>query len=137
MALSPVSAVLARVGLGKLSRLEPPEPPNRYQRRHAGEPKTRAERAKRSIRATMTPPVSPADDLEEARPLDVAVRVDVVVLPRVDLHAISDLDLLQLQLRRDVAPRGPPPMGESPTQPSTRLRVVNRQASSKSRRLRS
>jgi hypothetical protein len=85
----------------------------------------------------MTPPVSPADDLEEARPLDVAVHVDVVVLPRVDLHAISDLDLLQLQLRRDVAPRGPPPMGESPTQPSTRLRVVNRQASSKSRRLRS
>jgi hypothetical protein len=46
MALSPVSAVLARVGLGKLSRLEPPEPPNRYQRRHAGEPKTRAERAR-------------------------------------------------------------------------------------------
>jgi transposase InsO family protein len=37
MALSTVSAVLARVGLGKLSRLEPPEPPNRYQRRHAGE----------------------------------------------------------------------------------------------------
>jgi transposase InsO family protein/transposase-like protein len=37
MALSTVSAVLVRVGLGKLSRLEPPEPPNRYQRRHAGE----------------------------------------------------------------------------------------------------
>jgi transposase InsO family protein len=37
MALSTVSAVLARVGLGKLSRLEPPEPPNRYQRRHPGE----------------------------------------------------------------------------------------------------
>jgi transposase InsO family protein len=37
MALSTVSAVLLRVGLGKLSRLEPPEPPNRYQRRHAGE----------------------------------------------------------------------------------------------------
>src|SRR5690349_4690926 len=37
MALSTVSAVLKRVGLGKLSRLEPPEPPNRYQRRHAGE----------------------------------------------------------------------------------------------------
>jgi transposase InsO family protein len=37
MALSTVSAVLARVGLGKLSRLEPPEPPNRYERRHAGE----------------------------------------------------------------------------------------------------
>jgi transposase InsO family protein len=26
-----------RVGLGKLSRLEPPEPPNRYERRHPGE----------------------------------------------------------------------------------------------------
>ncbi len=37
MALSTVSAVLLRVGLGKLCRLEPPEPPNRYERRHAGE----------------------------------------------------------------------------------------------------
>jgi transposase InsO family protein/transposase-like protein len=37
MALSTVSAVLLRVGLGKLSRLEPPEPPNRYERRQAGE----------------------------------------------------------------------------------------------------
>jgi transposase InsO family protein len=37
MALSTVSAVLLRGGLGKLSRLEPPEPPNRYERRHAGE----------------------------------------------------------------------------------------------------
>jgi transposase InsO family protein len=37
MALSTVSAVLKREGLGKLSRLEPPEPPNRYQRRHPGE----------------------------------------------------------------------------------------------------
>jgi transposase InsO family protein/transposase len=37
MALSTVSAVLQRVGLGKLSRLEPPEPPNRYERRQAGE----------------------------------------------------------------------------------------------------
>src|SRR3954452_23565195 len=37
MPLSTVSAVLGRIGLGKLSRLDPPEPPNRYQRRHAGE----------------------------------------------------------------------------------------------------
>jgi transposase InsO family protein len=37
MALSTVSAVLGRIGLGKLSRLEPPEPPNRYERRHPGE----------------------------------------------------------------------------------------------------
>jgi transposase InsO family protein len=37
MALSTVSAVLMRVGLGKLSRLEPLEPPNRYERRHPGE----------------------------------------------------------------------------------------------------
>jgi transposase InsO family protein len=37
LAGSTVSAVLLRVGLGKLSRLEPPEPPNRYERRHAGE----------------------------------------------------------------------------------------------------
>jgi len=37
MALSTVSAVLLRVGLGKLSRLQPPEPPNRYQRRYPGE----------------------------------------------------------------------------------------------------
>ena len=37
MALSIVSAVLARIGLGKLSRLVPLEAPNRYERRHAGE----------------------------------------------------------------------------------------------------
>lgn len=37
LAVSTVSAVLLRVGLGKRSRLEPPEPPNRYERRHAGE----------------------------------------------------------------------------------------------------
>ena len=37
MALSTVSAVLKRIGLGKLSRLEPLEPPNRYERRTAGE----------------------------------------------------------------------------------------------------
>src|SRR4051794_40506779 len=37
VALSTVSAVLKRVGLGKLSRLDPPEPPNRYERRHPGE----------------------------------------------------------------------------------------------------
>jgi hypothetical protein len=37
MALSTVSAVLTRLGLGKLSRVGPLEPPNRYERRHAGE----------------------------------------------------------------------------------------------------
>lgn len=37
MAVSTVCAVLARLGLNRLSRLEPPEPPNRYARRHAGE----------------------------------------------------------------------------------------------------
>ena len=37
MALSTVSAVLLCVGLGKLSRLGPPEPPNRDGRRHPGE----------------------------------------------------------------------------------------------------
>ena len=37
MALSTVSAVLSRIGLGKLSRLEPPEPPNRYERQGPGE----------------------------------------------------------------------------------------------------
>ena len=37
MPLSTVSAVLARIGLGKLSRLEPPEPANRYQRKRPGE----------------------------------------------------------------------------------------------------
>ena len=37
MAPSTVSALLLRVGLGKRSRLEPPEPANRYERRHAGE----------------------------------------------------------------------------------------------------
>jgi transposase InsO family protein len=37
MATSTVSAVLGRIGLGKLSRLVPPEPPNRYQRSRPGE----------------------------------------------------------------------------------------------------
>ena len=37
MALSTVSGILAGVGLGKLSRLEPPEPPNRYERQAPGE----------------------------------------------------------------------------------------------------
>jgi transposase InsO family protein len=37
MALSTVSAVLTRIGLGKLSRLEPPEPSNRYERARPGE----------------------------------------------------------------------------------------------------
>jgi transposase InsO family protein len=37
MARSTVSAVLDRIGLGKLSRLEPPEPPNRYERANPGE----------------------------------------------------------------------------------------------------
>jgi transposase InsO family protein len=37
MPLSTVSAVLTRSGLGKRSRLEPPEPANRYQRKRPGE----------------------------------------------------------------------------------------------------
>jgi transposase InsO family protein len=37
MALSTVSAVLLRIGLGKRSRLEPPEPANRYERKRPGE----------------------------------------------------------------------------------------------------
>jgi transposase InsO family protein len=37
MPLSTVSGILTRIGLGKLSRLEPPEPANRYERRHPGE----------------------------------------------------------------------------------------------------
>ena len=37
MALSTVSAVLTRIGLGRLSRLEPPEPANRYERERPGE----------------------------------------------------------------------------------------------------
>ena len=35
--LSTVSCWLKRIGLGKRSRLEPPEPANRYERRHPGE----------------------------------------------------------------------------------------------------
>lgn len=37
MATSTVCAVLKRLGLNRLSRLEPPEPANRYCRRHPGE----------------------------------------------------------------------------------------------------
>ena len=35
--LSTVSLWLKRIGLGTRSRLDPPEPPNRYERRHPGE----------------------------------------------------------------------------------------------------
>ena len=37
MAVSTVQGVLKRIGMGKLSSLEPPEPPNRYQRDRPGE----------------------------------------------------------------------------------------------------
>jgi DNA-binding transcriptional ArsR family regulator len=37
LALSTVSLWLKRIGLGKRSRLEPPEAPNRYERRRPGE----------------------------------------------------------------------------------------------------
>src|ERR1039457_1352404 len=37
MPASTVSGILPRIGLRKLSRLEPPEPPNRYQRERPGE----------------------------------------------------------------------------------------------------
>ena len=37
LALSTVSSWLQRIGLGKRSRLEPPEPPNRYERARPGE----------------------------------------------------------------------------------------------------
>lgn len=37
MPTSTVTAVCARLGLNRLSKLDPPEPPNRYQRRHPGE----------------------------------------------------------------------------------------------------
>ena len=37
MATSTVSAVLQRIGLGKLSRLEPPEPTRRYEKQRPGE----------------------------------------------------------------------------------------------------
>jgi transposase InsO family protein len=37
MALSTVSAVLKRIGLGKRSSLSPPQPPNRYERKRPGE----------------------------------------------------------------------------------------------------
>jgi hypothetical protein len=37
MALSTVSGILTRIGLGRLSRLGPPEPPNRYEKSRPGE----------------------------------------------------------------------------------------------------
>ena len=37
MPLSTVAAILARIGLGRLSRLEPPEPANRYEKQRPGE----------------------------------------------------------------------------------------------------
>jgi hypothetical protein len=52
MPLSTVSGVLTRIGLGKLSRLEPPEPPNRYERRHPGELIHSTSRSSDASRAT-------------------------------------------------------------------------------------
>jgi transposase InsO family protein len=37
MAVSTVSLLLVRLGLNRLSKIDPPEPPNRYERRHPGE----------------------------------------------------------------------------------------------------
>jgi transposase InsO family protein len=37
LAVSTVGVILGRLGLNRLSRLEPPEPPNRYERRRPGE----------------------------------------------------------------------------------------------------
>ena len=37
VALSTVTLILARSGLSRLSKIDPPEPPNRYERRHPGE----------------------------------------------------------------------------------------------------
>ena len=68
MALSTVSAVLTRIGLGKLSRLEPPEPPNRYERQRPGElihvdvkklGRIRRRRAPRHRRASATASAAP------------------------------------------------------------------------------
>jgi transposase InsO family protein len=37
IAVSTVTLVLARLGLNRVSKIDPPEPPNRYERRHPGE----------------------------------------------------------------------------------------------------
>ena len=37
LCVSTVSVVLGRLGLNRLSKVDPPEPPNRYERRHPGE----------------------------------------------------------------------------------------------------
>jgi len=37
LCLSTVTLVLARLGLNQVAKLDPPEPPNRYERRHPGE----------------------------------------------------------------------------------------------------
>jgi transposase InsO family protein len=37
LCLSTVTLVLARLGLNRLTKIDPPEPPNRYERRHPGE----------------------------------------------------------------------------------------------------
>ena len=47
LALSTVSAWLQRIGLGKRSRLEPPEPPNRYERAPSGRARARRHQAAR------------------------------------------------------------------------------------------
>src|SRR4249919_458262 len=97
MALSTVSRWLARIGLGKRSRLEPPEPPNRYERKRPGElvhvdvkklGKIGARGAggagpagSLSTSASMTPPASPTSRCSPTRraprpPASCAARCD-------------------------------------------------------------
>ena len=56
MALSTVSRWLRRIGLGKRSALVPPEPPNRYERKRAGE-----------LGAVLRPDTQPEDSPAEAQ----------------------------------------------------------------------
>jgi len=56
LATSTVCAVLKRLGLHRLSRLEPPEPPNRYCRRHPGSTSTSRSSAASSSWPARPPP---------------------------------------------------------------------------------
>jgi transposase len=62
MPASTVSGILTRIGLGKLSRLEPLEPPNRYEKHRAGElvHVDVKKLAGSEGRATVSPAASPA-----------------------------------------------------------------------------
>ena len=113
VALSTVSLWLKRIGLGKRSRLEPPEPPNRYERRQPGRARARRHQEARPDLARRRPPRDGhrASQTQPARRPPARRRRLGVRARMVDDHSrlayAEVLDDAQRQLRRRLpAPSG-------------------------------